>query len=173
MKQHLKAVLHSCDKNMINFLHLCYMCQTAWKRNFFVRYCAQHSSFKGHDNWMWLLPTPDAVFSEVARSYRCDKHGVKSVTLKRVTESENRTWMQKQAKVYTRLYQEENIYMLHFALPLTSITLIAFKILKITALILLTIKEVTVKWRWSSCSRTMESTVLCAWLLAKNISVSF
>lgn len=47
-------------------------------------------------------------------------------------ESENRTWMQKQANVYTRLYQEEIIYMLHFALPLTFITLIALGILKIT-----------------------------------------
>lgn len=36
--------------------------------------------------------------------------------------------------------------MLHFAVPLPSITLIALRILKITALILLTVKKVTVKW---------------------------
>lgn len=154
------------------------MWQTTWKRSFFVRYCDSARQLQGsHNNWMWLLPTPDVVFSEVACSCWCDKHDVKSVTVKCV-----RKWVRKQnldakqEKVYPRLYREENIYVLHFALPLTSITPIALRILKITVLIVLTIKKVRVKWRLSSCCRTMESTLSFRaelWLLASNISVSF
>lgn len=96
--------------------NLFYMCQTVWKqtgkedcgcktlntlRNF-------HLNKLFFCKILWLsaaasrVTTAECDFCRVvtlcsvmACSHWCDKHGVKSVTVKRVTESENRTWMQK------------------------------------------------------------------------------